>query len=354
MSPYLSIILTGRNDDYGGDFNARLSRSVHWLRYHIEKNKLPCELVLVNYNPIDDKPSLTEVIDWGKNRQYLQIRMITVPNAIHQTLIDPTVRKTVPLFEFPAKNVGIRLAKGAYILSTNADIVFAPEIIEFISQQTLKPNTFYRTDRCDFNPIDENIDLFKNPDQFLENIQAQTFLVSLKGNKYEMMAKKGNFFKQLNSLRFRNRLKLTQDLWMALYPWFFRQFTKRHINYDNAEFQYHCNNCGDFMLMHRDNWHRLRSYPENTYISTHTDALFTIMAATLPLKEKVFTWPIYHQHHQRRYTWNAIENQQDDMMTQVYRTFEDEAQAMLKKGKPTIFNDENWGLADYEFEEDIF
>ena len=353
MKPYLSIVLTGRNDDYGGDFNSRLSRSLRWLTHHIESSQLPAELVLVNYNPINNKPSLKETIEWDQNRQYLQYRIITIPAEIHQTLINPQIRKTVPLFEFPAKNAGIRRARGEYILSTNADIVFAPEILQFIGKQQLAPNFFYRTDRCDFLQVDEGLEIIENKEAYINQIQQNTFLVSLKGNKYEMQVKNGKFFKQLMSLRFRNRVKLAEDLLLARYPKFFRLFTKRYINFDNAEFRYHCNNCGDFMLMQSDKWHQLHSYPENTYISTHTDALFTIMAATLGLKEKVLRWPIYHQHHQRRYTWNAIENQQDEVMTKVYRYFEDEAQKMLKNKQPTIYNDKNWGLAQYTFHEEL-
>ena len=75
------------------------------------------------------------MLNWHGNRKYLSIRLLHVPTEVHKRLINPEVRKPVPLFEFNAKNMAIRRAKGEYILSTNADIVFHPSIIKFISKK---------------------------------------------------------------------------------------------------------------------------------------------------------------------------------------------------------------------------
>jgi hypothetical protein len=36
-TPYVSTILTGRNDTFGGDFNVRLFRALEFNRHHLSK-----------------------------------------------------------------------------------------------------------------------------------------------------------------------------------------------------------------------------------------------------------------------------------------------------------------------------
>ena len=352
-NPYISFVITGRNDDYGGDFNERLTNGISWLSIYLEKYKCPSEVIIVNYNPIDDKPSLRQIISWPRNRNYLQFRMITVPNDVHQTLINPEIRKTVPLFEFPAKNIGIRRARANFILSSNADIIYDSRIIKYISKQTLSPAKFYRADRADFDGFTYTGDILDRPQRFLRKVKKKTFLFSLKGFKYGKFKVPMPFSSHYNLNRLINGFRLKRERFIFEHKEFFGKY-KIWSNPDNAEYYYHCTNCGDFMLMQKDHWFALRAYPEDTYISTHTDSIFTLMAATYGLKEKVFNFPIYHQHHGRRYDWADIDSQQNEMMTKVYRNFEDLAQEMIKLGKPKIFNNENWGLKDFNFEEEIF
>jgi len=338
--PYLSIVLTARNDDYGGDFNSRLQNFLSRLSFLLEKYQVPSELIIVNYNPIPDKPGLKEVIEFPENTEYLTIRIITVPPEVHQSLYAPEIRKTVPLYEFIAKNAGIRRAQGEYILSTNADIIFDEKIIRYIAERRLTPGYYYRADRCDYIGFEQtNKDTDYN--EYINRLKKHTFIVSLKGNKYKFAQPALGFDLQLWKARIFNRFKLEFDLFGARHAQLFNKLNL-YINNDNAEFIYHTNNCGDFMLMHRNHWFELKGYPENTYISTHTDALFVVTAGVSGIKEKVFNSPIFHQEHERRYGWQAIEN--DEMFQKVYRNFENHAQEMIRTGKPIIFNKEDWGL----------
>src|SRR5687767_3830661 len=102
-APYLSIVVTARNDNYGGDFNERLQNSIYWISAVVEENKLPAELIIVDYNPVPENPPLAQMFKWPEGRRYLTIRLIHVPSETHKNLINPAVRKTVPLFEFIVK-----------------------------------------------------------------------------------------------------------------------------------------------------------------------------------------------------------------------------------------------------------
>ena len=116
----------------------------------------------------------------------------------------------------------------------------------------------------------------------------------------------------------------------------------KSLIYDNAEFFAHCLASGDFMLMHRENWIKLKSYPENTFVSTHTDALFTIFAYS-KFNEFVFNEPVFHQEHERRYTETLLNF--DLEIRKAYFKFQKISQDILANSDlEKYLNDESWGL----------
>ncbi len=71
-----SMVVVGRNDNYGGDFSERLKATIDW-----NYNRVPnCELIYVEWNSIPDRPSDT---DWISKR-YPNSKCFIVPNSIHQ------------------------------------------------------------------------------------------------------------------------------------------------------------------------------------------------------------------------------------------------------------------------------
>ena len=47
------------------------------------------------------------------------------------------------------KNVGVRRAKGKFILCTNIDIIFPSKFFEFVQRKKLKKDILYRSERLD-------------------------------------------------------------------------------------------------------------------------------------------------------------------------------------------------------------
>ena len=348
-NPYLSIVFVVRNDDYGGDFNERLQNSVNWLSHFIEKLELPTELFLVNYNPMSERAPLTESINWPCDRSYLQIRMLTVPTETHQEMVNPEIRYTVPVFEFPAKNVALRRARGEYIISTNADILLDPQILEFVKKQKATKGNYYRADRYDYHRL-EKYD-FDDTSALLKEIQKNIFIVHFKGYAFEL--KDGLKPGPLKEARRKNAKRIKKNLnslkWESLA--IKRGWT---VVYDNIPQKFHTHCSGDFMMMHRDYWHELRGYPEETLISTHVDALFTVMAGTSGLKEVVLKHPLYHQDHERRYVTNVSRDDADNRIQHMYDRLTKEGKLMVAQKAPIIYNDENWGLGNRNFEEQTF
>lgn len=327
--PYLSIVVVVRNDDYGGDFLERLQNFISWNTALINDLQINTELILVNWNPIPNKTSVKEAIDWPENNKYIHCRFIEVPQQVHQRYHKPDIRNHNEVYEFIAKNYGIRRAKGEFILSTNADVLIQKQIFHFISQQKLNKTYYYRANRLDFSG---KVTLNKKSDFYKEAV-----MISFKGIRFDLKAKQFSHFKYL------------------LYNWYASIFVNYHLAkfqlqkllpfkinviYNNAEFHCHCNNSGDFMLMHRDFWQQLQGYPENSVSTLHADALFTVGAYKL-LKEFIFNDPIFHQEHPRRF--DRKEMDVDASMKKLYLDFQDKAQQILNSKKWGNFNDDSWG-----------
>ena len=75
-----------------------------------------------------------------------EVRFITVPPEIHNRYQHGA---NLPLYQMIAKNVGIRRARGRFILATNIDILFSDELAAFLGAQQLRTDRMYRIDRHD-------------------------------------------------------------------------------------------------------------------------------------------------------------------------------------------------------------
>ena len=145
--PFLSIVLTGRNDGYGGDFNERFLRTLRFNHAQLATRGIAHEYVFVEWAPPADAPSLRELV-----REALPdlpgdvLRWYAVDRRYQEALsLDPHLK----YLEFVAKNVGIRRARGAYILATNCDIYLGRHVLGVLERGALEPRLIYRAPRFD-------------------------------------------------------------------------------------------------------------------------------------------------------------------------------------------------------------
>ncbi len=108
--PYLSIVVTGRNDNFGGDFNERFFRALRFNHEQLCRRGVDYELVFIEWRPIDRMPHLAELLlaefpELTRGR----LRAYVVDPRYHDAL---SQNSTVQFHEFIAKNVGIRRARG--------------------------------------------------------------------------------------------------------------------------------------------------------------------------------------------------------------------------------------------------
>ena len=146
VTPYISFVVTSRNDNHGEGMKKRMLLFMNGLIHQCRKHNLPAELIMVEWNPPGDTPLLHEVLPKPEKDDPLRIRYIIVPEEIHAQY---KRGKEIPLFQMTAKNVGIQRAKGKFICCTNVDLLFPDEMFEILAKQDLDPQNYYRANRCD-------------------------------------------------------------------------------------------------------------------------------------------------------------------------------------------------------------
>jgi len=310
MKPYLSFVVAARNDNYGGDFLGRLQVFVNALLAMWEKHSLDAELIIIEWNPPPDRPRLKEAIRWPNSQMLDRVSIVEVPNEVHRRFANSD---RMPIFEYVAKNVGIRHAKGPFILTTNADLLFSDSLIKYFAARKLNPDCYYRVNRYD---VAENIPAALSVD-------AQLRFCALSAFRYHLAKRTVPLNRPRRLLHYFSQIVPGGRPVRTLS----RFFHGRRV---------HTNASGDFMLMSSDSWRSFRGYPELT-TQAYIDSYLVYMAVTASLKQLVLPDPIYHMEHDRS-------EQSDRPWTDLDKI--PAFQEMIESRRPHIANSENWGLAD--------
>jgi predicted O-methyltransferase YrrM len=262
MKPYLSIIITGRNDNYGVNFLDRINTFIKSLAYQVTPYPDLVELIIVEWNPPKDTLPLKDVLSIPNN---LTIRVITVPPEIHNTL-----HVNSPMLEFYAKNVGIRRAKGEFVLVTNPDIMLTNEMIIWFAKKELNKDRVYRTDRYDYNGDGlENIE----PNQYINYALSKTFLAHLCIEE--------------------NNISLTIDDPADIPKKFISKIEPYSI---------HTNACGDFILANKESFFKVKGLWETNHQKWHLDSYsyLKFLGHGIPTEVLLFPLCIFHWDHPRK------------------------------------------------------
>ncbi len=340
MKPYITFIAASRNDGHGGDLLKRMKLFIEGLLLQANKFELDIELIIVEWNADPLVPLLNEALPKPEQGSRLSLRYILVPPSVHGRY---RFSKELGLYQMIAKNVGIRHAKADYILCTNIDLLFSDSLMQKLAEKKLKKNVFYRANRCDI------------PANFDANMPFNEMLQ----------------FAERNVIR---RLGFKEQIYMSHWPpFYFKKFMfpgqmnklakrvrSRYLK--PAEFELlHLDTmaCGDFTLMHKDMWFKLKGYAELDLYSIHIDSLCLIAAKALGYEQVVFPSQACTYHIDHYNGWESMSpvekigfvNQRPGIGWDVVK----DAGIYLIENKAELgFNDENWGLADEHFEEIVF
>ena len=378
----LSVVAASRNDDHGGNLLFRMQHFVDSFVEQCRRHRLPAELILVEWNPAEGRAPLRQGLKWPKDPGPCSIRIITVPRSIHERLAHSG---SLPLFQMIAKNVGLRRARGEFLLATNIDILFSDSVMRFMRDR-LRPGRVYRSDRCDVtltlplgSPL-EAILAFCQAEMFRINTRNAT-LVRVNG-KWKGHSHFRTYLLPLLKVHLKHRLRQAgsaarrfrwhnfhsagedwsefASLWLADLRFAFllarRRWAERSKPFTNA--------CGDFTLMSRDDWFRLRGYPEWEMFSWHLDSVLLYQARRSGLSEVYLGWEnwVYHMEHglASGYTpegagalFQKMERLGVPYLSMMdFERIVDEMDEQRRRHSVVTYNGEGWGLAHSDLPEE--
>lgn len=146
VEPYISLVVTARNDDHGGDLLNRMQAFTEGWIEQSNRFALESELIIVEWNPAEERAPLADALRWPAENRYCRVRVITVPQSVHRKYRHADA---LGLYQMIAKNVGIRRARGKFVLATNIDILFSSELVAKLALRDLSAAKMYRIDRHD-------------------------------------------------------------------------------------------------------------------------------------------------------------------------------------------------------------
>ena len=358
MKPHLSIVATSRNDNHGEFLLKRMQIFVNGIIEQSKKYDFNTELILVEWNPPEDKLRLKDALKWPDNNTHCDIRIIEVPADLHRKY---KYSEGLPLFQMIAKNVGIVRANAEFVLSTNIDIIFSNELMEFLSSGVLQSGKYYRVDRHD---VSRDMYQYDSVNELLNACDKHTIRISHRNGITDCINNvTDRFFPEFLPVPF-----MGKRLWLIPgWKYVVKQGDKKLVRAVYRLFgQYrnwlrlHTNACGDFMLMSKMDWLRIRGAPELEIFSLHLDSLVCYIAYFADIEEVVIDAPIYHIEHDSGWTpeaekdgslYKRLEVNKVPFLT--IKELDAWISEMYRKRAPLNYNDENWGLARENLKETV-
>jgi hypothetical protein len=341
--PYLSIVVTTRNDNHGGDLLARTQCFLDGIYHQSKKFNLPLELIIVEWNPPEGKPLLKDALSRPKKDDLVSLRYVIVPKKIHDTF---RFAKQIPLYQMIAKNVGIRRAKGEFVLCTNIDLLFSDDCFRILAEKKLVHNTFYRADRCD---IPKDVLEIKTVEKQLEYAANNIMQRLGRATSYKHVYDFPGFFYRFPKLL--KKIDVMRGKYLRNKP----QWALDMV------YSIDTDACGDFTLMSKEDWLKIHGYCELDMYSLHVDSMALISATAIGIEQELFpkTACSFHIYHESG--WESKLNEPEDLIRFLVRrpsldwyTVDHVGQKLINKGKPYRLNNENWGFMDVDLKEYTF
>lgn len=202
-----SVVLSSRNDDYGGNLHKRTTMALTSLIEHHD------EVVFVDWKTVNGEG----VISYIKNNlpHQKKLKYIQVPKDILKTKYPSIADYT--MIESIGRNVGLRRTENMVIVSTNIDIVSTPLDFTLLDLQS-----FYTVPRKD---VEESVHLS------FDNYQSlYSYLIANK-----------------DSFNSKERFETDEDKWSLI------------------------NCCGDYQIGHRDTWFKMKGFEESVLFGCGID-----------------------------------------------------------------------------------
>lgn len=303
MKPYnnetkcdFSFIVASRNDNHGGNMKEKNQFFINRWINDVKKYNLSCELIIVDWN---SKIPLRKIFKRSSLKKNKIVKIIEVSNQIHKKFQNS---KKINFFQMIAKNAGARRANGKFLIFTNIDIVFSQEFFYYLKNNTIINEIIYRADRHDFD-----LKNLKNYEISEDKIKKLTTLVHKKNYTYDIKKNKKYYLRKtiihilqylyINFPKFKKISISLRKISTSL------RLFKALCNINNLKTLFdkklHTNACGDFTMIDKQSFYKMKGYHEFEGFSWHIDSLLLFKAYYyLKLNFINLNFPIYHINHE--------------------------------------------------------
>ena len=315
----------------------RMNIFVNGLIHQCNKYKLPCELLMVDWNSPDPNELLDKVLPTVTESDYLSIRYVIVPAEIHNKY---EYSERMGLYQMIAKNVGIRRALGEHVLCTNVDLLFSDELFVWLAKRELKNGHFYRANRCDI------------PNTISESATVQEQLDFCKNNIEKRLGKRHKSPLLNNTERAILKYKIFYPIYPLLSLMKRILLGKTRAIIHSLDFDA----CGDFTMMSKEDWIKTQGYAELEMYSLHIDSMGVFEAAARDIKQVILPLKMCTYHIAHDGGWEFADPIEKISFFQKKPSLEWwsvwVAGSKIVREKSTFgINDSNWGLNNVELKE---
>lgn len=353
VEPVLTIVTASRNDDHGGDPLARTQLFINGLSFLASKHRRPIEIIIVDWNPVAGRPGLAGVLQLPASDTFCTGRVVTVPAELHRRYKYGDV---LGFFQMIAKNVGIRRARGKFVLATNIDILFSDELFQFMTNGELRADRHYRVDRHDIAP---NLPSESTLEQMLQHAWAKPIRTHRRFSPPELL-------KVLYPHRPEGWKRCEVDPKSIALPSHLRLLKLPHgwaleVEKHAPASDLHTNGCGDFALMSRDAWMKQRGYPEFEAFSFNIDSIGLMQSHFGGFTEVSLLPPYtaFHIEHSIGSGWTPEGERKLFARLNERKILNPDWQVLgpvveqLRASRDLVeMNDEHWGLARFDLPEE--
>jgi hypothetical protein len=248
-APYLSIVCA-----FG-----HAQREERWLRqtraflaataWQAEQARLPLEIILVDRDPSGAGAAALSLLSPLPENDFIDVRIILVPGS--EFVAGHAIER-----ERRAQNVGIRRARGAFILAAGTDIVLSADLMRLLASRELHEKRIYQAMRFETEPA------------YLADAATPV-------NAIEVDCRRGATWAVLPPHRvgFDAAVASMSDVsWTDL-----SRRAGAELKLDNFDFAPDFS-LGNFLLMHRRSWFELGGFPEWNTGDVHFDRIVMAQA----------------------------------------------------------------------------
>lgn len=336
-SPYISFVVTSRNDNHGGDLRKRMMIFYKGLIHQCNKFKLPCELIMVDWNSPNPSQLLNKVLPPVTESDFLTVRYIVVPTEIHQKF---RFSESLGLYQMIAKNVGIRRANAEFVLCTNIDLLFSDALFKELSKRRLEKGKYYRANRCDI------------PATIYDQQSVEDQLKFCEANIIKRLGKIADYavFDDGNGLFFKYRV--FQPL-LKFLNWLKPKLISRN---EAKLLAMDTDACGDFTLMSKKDWEKIDGYLELEMYSLHIDTMALYAATAQGIEQVIYPREMCSYHIAHDGGWepgNALEQLQfyNKQPSLDWWVVEAAGKQIVQDKSNFDMNSKDWGLNNIKLEE---